>query len=395
MANCLDKHLTFFRNSQYMKTSIPPVLIAIALFCFALVQNAQAVSLPPDGGYPGANTAEGNGALFHLTTGTNNTAVGSETLFSLTTGSQNTATGAQALKNNTASGNTATGWRALFTNTTGSSNTAVGSGALYSDINDCCNTAIGRQALFSNSTGGMNTAVGEGTLADNTTGGNNTAIGADAILHNISGTGNIAIGVFAGQTLATGHDNIYIGNYQVSGQDESNTIRIGISQGTTYITGISETPLVGAPVVVADSNQLGVQPSSARFKEQIEPMDKASETVFSLKPVTFHYKEELDSKRNAQFGLVAEDVENVDPDLVVHDKGGKPYTVRYDAVNAMLLNEFLKEHKAALEEHRKVEKLEATVAGLVAKVKGQAAQIQKVSTQLETSKPAPQVVNNP
>ena len=142
------------------------------------------------------------------------------------------------------------------------------------------------------------------------------------------------------------------------------------------------------PVFINGAGQLGTTTSSERFKDAIKPMDKASEVILALKPVTFHYKKELDPESIPQFGLVAEQVEKVNPDLVVRDGDGKPYTVRYEAVNAMLLNEFLKEH-------RKVEKLEATVEGLAATVKEQAAQIQKVSAQLETSKPAPQVVKNP
>jgi hypothetical protein len=145
---------------------------------------------------------------------------------------------------------------------------------------------------------------------------------------------------------------------------------------------------MGPAVHVSSSGQLGAQASSRRFKDDIKPMDKASEAIFALKPVSFRYKKELDSKGTPQFGLVAEDVAKVNPALVLPDKEGKPYTVSYDAVNAMLLNEFLKEH-------RKVETLEATVANLVTTVKEQSAQIQKVSAQLEVSKAAPQVVNNP
>src|SRR5216110_1165756 len=127
-------------------------------------------------------------------------------------------------------------------------------------------------------------------------------------------------------------------------------------------------------VVVNGSGRLGTVASSQRFKDDIKPMDKASEAILALKPVTFHYKKEVDPDGIPQFGLVAEQVEKVDPDLVARDEEGKVYTVRYEAVNAMLLNEFLKEHKAFVEEHRKVDKLEATVAGLVATVKEQAAQ---------------------
>jgi hypothetical protein len=133
-------------------------------------------------------------------------------------------------------------------------------------------------------------------------------------------------------------------------------------------------------VYVDIDGKLGTATSSARFKDQIKPMDKASEAILALKPVTFRYKKEIDSKGIPQFGLVTEEVEKVNSDLVLRDKEGKPYTVRYDAVNAMLFNEFLKEH-------RKVEQLEAAVATLVTTVKEQAAQIQKVSAQVEMRQP--------
>jgi Chaperone of endosialidase len=170
---------------------------------------------------------------------------------------------------------------------------------------------------------------------------------------------------------------------------EANTIRIG-TQGTqtkTFVAGISHAAIGGMEVRVNQNGQIGTEPSSKRFKELIKPMDKASEAILALKPVTFRYKEKIDPERAPQFGLVAEDVEKVNPDLVVRDPDGKVFSVRYDAVNAMLLNEFLKEHK-------KTEKLEATVASLIATVKEQASQIQKVNAQLEASKPAPQVVLN-
>ena len=202
------------------------------------------------------------------------------------------------------------------------------------------------------------------------------------------GSNNIALGSLAGANLTSGDNNIDIGNSGAGA--ESNTIRIGDSalQNRTFVAGISGIPVTGTTVVVSGSGQLGVSPSSQSFKDEIKPMDKASEAILELKPVTFRYKHELDPEGISQFGLVAEQVEKVNPDLVARDNQGKPYTVRYDAVNAMLLNEFLKEHK-------KTERLEATVASLIATVKEQAAQIQKVSAQLEASKPAPQVVNNP
>jgi hypothetical protein len=456
-----------------MKPRTPPVLITIALACFALVQNTQAVSPPPDGGYPGANTAEGQNALLSLSSGTYNTAVGFSSLKSNTIGNLNTAIGVNALSFNTIGySNTANGVNALYSNTTGIENTASGAYALFRNTGadntatgayalfnatGGLNTATGAYALFNNTTGGFNTATGYTALANNTTGDDNTATGAQALAHNVTGSLNTAVGFFAlwgnvsghrntaiGYTaLESGHgsDNTAVGAYALSsngdgntavgsgalignltgslntalGQNagqglvngnesnnidiganvygvtgESNTIRIGNGNITgTYISGISgQTATGGAAIFVNANGKLGTMTSSKRFKDEIKPMDKASEVLLALKPVTFRYKKEIDPTRTSQFGLVAEDVEKVNPDLIVRDTEGKPYTVRYEAVNAMLLNEFLKEH-------RKTEKLEATVASLIATVKEQAAQIQKVSAQLEASRPAPRVVNNP
>ncbi len=389
------------------KTITSPLLITLTLLCFGLFPKAQAVSPTPDGGYFGANTAEGGaGALFSLTTGTNNTAIGSQALYSLSTGVQNTALGAQALKNNTAdkntavgfnalvsnttgSDNTAIGWRALFKNRTGVFNTANGEEALNHNTTGVSNTANGVQALFLNTAGFQNTANGVSALAGNITGGNNTASGYAALWQNTTGRNNIALGYLAGQNL-TGNYNIAIGNDGVAG--ENGTVRIGDTQTATYIAGISGTAVVGDTVVVDANGQLGTATSSARFKKDIKPMQKASESILALKPVSFRYKKEIDAKGIPQFGLIAEDVAKVNPNLVVRDRNGEIYSVRYEAVNAMLLNEFLKEH-------RKVEELtkdfQATVAQLTARLEQQAAQIQKVSAQTEASKPAPQLVNNP
>jgi hypothetical protein len=373
-----------------METRMSPVLIAFALVCFALVQNAQAVNPPPDGGYPGGNTAEGTGALLSLgANGFNNTAIGFMSLKSNTQGNSNTAVGAGALFSNRGTEqNTATGATALFNNI-GANNTATGAFALYTNIWGSGNTAIGSNALYSNTTAYANTAIGYGALLNNT-GGSNTAIGFDALYNNTTGNSNIALGVNAGRNRTTGDNNIDIGNEGVAA--EANTIRIGEESvnGATFITGISgQNASGGDAVFVTNTGKLGTVnvPSSARFKDEIKPMDKASEVILALKPVTFHYKKEIDPNGLRQFGLVAEEVEKIAPDLVRRDRDGKLQTVRYDAVNAMLLNEFLREHQ-------KVEKLEATVSSLVAMVKEQAAQIQKVSAQLELSKPAPQTVLN-
>jgi hypothetical protein len=400
-------------------------LIPFVLAALALSQTAPAqLSPPPDGGYAGDNTAEGTDSLFSLTTGTENTAIGFDALFSNTTGDSNTATGSIALSTNTtgvrntANGfaalnsnttgerNTATGRAAMTSNTTGNNNTADGHDALFSNTTAIRNTATGSFALFSNTTGPNNTAIGYFALFSNTTGNSNTASGYDALLNNTTGVGNIALGNFAGSNLTTGDNNIDIGNLAVAG--EGNTIRIGTegTQANAYLAGIYQTNIAKGLVVKVDSDgHLGTVGSSERFKDAVKPMDKTSEAILALKPVTFHYKKEFDSDGTPQFGLVAEEVEKVNPDLVVRDADGKPYTVRYEAVNAMLLNEFLKEH-------RKVEQQEATITQqrkqfeaaisqqqkeiktLAATVKEQASQIQKVSAQLEMTKPAPQTVLN-
>jgi Chaperone of endosialidase len=362
------------------------LLVSLLLACFALLPRAQAVSPTPDGDYPGANTAEGGpGALFSLTTGTDNTAVGSQALFGLTTGIQNTAVGAQALFNNTANRNTAEGFRALVNNNTGNSNTANGVNALLANVTGDFNTAIGFSALQDN-----NASV-------------NVAIGANALQHNTTGFRNIALGVNAGLFLTTGNDNIDIANAGVSG--EANTIRIGKStkQFRTFIAGISGTPVVGDAVVVDGNGQLGTVASAARFKKEIRPMDKTSEAILALRPVTFEYKS--DSKGTPQFGLIAEEVAKVNPQLVVRDGNGEIYSVRYEAVNAMLLNEFLKEHKKVEEQQTTIAELKSTVAdqqmAFESKLSEQQKQIealtaglQKVSAQLELGKPKLQTVLN-
>ena len=426
-----------------MKTNMVSLIFISLLTSFAFLQGVQAVNPPPDGGYSGGNTAEGQDALLHLTAGVHNTAVGFLSLKTDTTGSyntaigsgtlranrsdantatgtfallnntggrQNTANGALALLSNTSGNvNTAVGYSALVSNTVGFQNTAVGDSTLGSNTTGDNNTASGSVALFNNTTGDGNTAIGSGTLYNNGTGGGNTAVGRSALSDNQSGIVNIALGFHAGD-LTTGDNNIVIGNRGVAG--ESNTIRIGGGvfgygpQTAAFIAGISGTAVVGDPVVVDGNGQLGTVASSARFKKNIKPMDKTSEAILALKPVSFQYTS--DSKGTAQFGLIAEEVAKVNPDLVVRNRDDEIYSVRYEAVNAMLLNEFLKEH-------RKVEELKSTVAtklaamadlkstvaqqqqelqALAATVKEQTKQIRRVSAQLELNKPAPQVAEN-
>ena len=379
--------------------------------CVALSPVARAVVPPPDGGYPGGNTAEGQNALFNLTTGTYNTAVGSFSLESNTIGNFNTATGAGALLINTADQNTATGAGALLSNTTGLQNTANGAFALFSNSEGLYNTATGKSALFSNTTGESNTANGTEVLFNNTTGVANTAVGYGALSTNTIGSHNIALGSGAGGNLTTGDNNIDIGTNGGLG-GESATIRIGNpTQTRTFIAGIREvtTGIADAlPVLIDSGGQLGTASSSRRFKDQIKPMESASEAILALKPVTFHYKS--DTAGTLQFGLIAEEVAAVNPNLVVRDDKGEVYTVRYDAVNAMLLNEFLKEHRTMQKQKATIADLRSAIAeqrkdfettaaeqqkqlqALTASLKEQAALIQKVSTQIEASKPEKRVV---
>jgi Chaperone of endosialidase len=441
-------------NHLIRRKTTPPLLITIALFCLGLLPKAQAT---PETALPNFNTADGQNALASVTTGAANTAVGWFSLFSNTDGSFNTAVGAGTLLFNvgdqtTGAGveNTATGTAALLFNTTGAFNTAVGATALSNNTEGFFNTAIGRRALFSNTdgifntangagalerntagngntangvsalfsntigngntatglsalerntTGAGNTANGDRVLFSNTTGDGNTAIGGEALENNTTGDFNIALGFNSGGNLTSGSHNIHIGNVGVAG--ESNTIRIGQGglQAKIFMAAIRGVTTGNADAinVVIDSNgQLGTMSSSRRFKKEIKSMDSASEVIHRLKPVTFHYKS--DNKGTPQFGLIAEEVAEVNPALVVSDEEGKLYSVRYDQVNAMLLNEFLKEH-------RKVQDLEARIAQqqkrFESKLVEQERQIdalasilQKVSAQIEMSKPALQTVLN-
>jgi len=405
------------RNKQ-IKTPIKTSYLAFALFvfaCFAVSPQARATC--QEGCLTNNTTVLGDDALLN-NTGTDNTAIGFNTLLNNTIGHANTAIGFSALFSNTIGNlNTATGWNALYCNTSGFSNTATGAWALYGNMDGFNNTATGwfalisnttgssnaangTSALLSNTTGSGNTAIGSGALGGNTTGINNTALGNAAASRNgdnntaigyfahsrNNGSNNIAMGYQAGFNLNSGSYNIDIGSPGSRGDHE--TIRIGSFQTNTYMAGISgATVPTGVAVIVDADGHLGTSTSSARFKDEIKPMDKASEVILALKPVTFHYKKELDPEGIPQFGLVAEEVEKVNPDLVARDEQGKPYTVRYEAVNAMLLNEFLKEH-------RKVQEMEANATKQQKQIDALTAGLQKVSAQLELSKSAPQTVSN-
>ena len=459
-----------------MKRTISLFLACLCMLAAGL--KGLAVSPPPDGGYAGGNTAEGQNALLSLTAGTYNTAVGVFSLLSNAQGSFNTAIGAGTLLSNTADNNTATGAGALLSNAAGVENTANGVFALF--FNDAAgtgdgsyNSALGAYALFNNTEGSANTASGDSALFYNTAGFNNAATGAGALFRNIDGTQNTANGCSALQDNTSGTDNTAsgafallrntVGNfntgtglsalekntegddntangfaalgsnmtgslntamgsfagYQIDGDynicigagvegnsGESNTIHIGDNlpddpgASACFIGGISDQTAADGIAVFIDTNgKLGTLTSSSRFKDEIKPMGNVSDALFALKPVIFRYKKELDPAGTAQFGLVAEDVAKVNRDLVVHDKGGKPYSVRYDAINAMLLNEFLREHRKVedLKNHFRatVARQQEQIAALVATVKEQAEQIRKVSARLEATNAAPQVVENP
>ena len=352
-----------------------------------------------------SNTATGSEALLSNQGGNGNTATGSGALYSNTNAGRNTANGFQSLYTNTTGGdNTATGFQALFSNSGGFSNTADGLQSLYSNTTGTGNTASGYQALSSNTTGANNTANGLVALENNTIGKNNTAIGTVALFGNTSGSNNTAVGTNAGQNLTTGSNNIDIGANVLGAAAETNTIRIG-KQGTqknTFVAGIFGTAVTGSQVVINSNGKLGVAASSARFKEAVKPMDKASEAILALKPVTFRYKEEIDPEKIPQFGLIAEEVEKVNTDLVVRDEDRKLMTVRYEAVNAMLLNEFLKEHRKVEDQQATIKRLESKVAKQELTAAQQQKQIetltaivQKVSDQVALTKPAAQLVANP
>ena len=402
----------------HLKTTAP-LLVTLALLFFGALSGAQAVVPPPDGGYPNFTTAEGTKALQNLTTGSANTAVGWFSLWSNAAGNSNTATGAGTLLFNTADENTAFGAAALLNNTSGASNTATGVAALLNNTSGGGNTANGVSALESNTDGIENTATGADALMRNTTGSANTATGTEALfgttgnnntgagagalaanftgngntamgrsaLAITTGSGNTALGTNAGSALTTGNLNIDIGADVIGVAGESNTIRIGANLDETpgasacHIGGIynqSVDPGTASSMAIDASGKLGTAVSSRRFKHDIKPMDKASEAILALKPVTFHYKS--DAKNTPCFGLIAEEVAGVNPDLVVRNKNGEIWSVRYDQVNAMLLNEFLKARRQIDAQQKQID---ALTAGL-----------QQVSAQLELSKTARQTALN-
>ncbi len=372
-------------------------MILSAVTCFGLLSGARAA----DGDLGGGNTNEGFRALNSLSGGGFNTGLGWYSLGFLTTGFYDTAVGAGALVLDNGGNNTAVGTAALLLNTTGVDNNAVGLDALLNN-NGNFNNAHGRRALEANTTGIENEAFGDLALEVSVTGDGNTAVGDDALDSADGASFNTAVGKEACNTCTTGGDNVAIGHNALNGTSTANrNIAIGsVASGpfldfddTCFIGSIFGEPVsdpgTQTAVYVDQFNVVGIFSSSRRFKHDIQPMDKTSETLYRLKPVTFKFNS--DWKATTQYGLIAEEVAEVNPGLVVRGKDGEVQTVRYEQINTMLLNEFLKEHK-------KVQDLEVTVAQqqkgmevLTAQLKEQAAQIQKVSAQLEMSKPATKV----
>ena len=392
------------------------ITVLPALVCFALLPKAQAASekgggpAAPQIALPGFNTADGDHALFNVTTGSGNTGVGWYALFADTTNSFNTGLGAGALVLNTADDNTAVGAAALLLNTTGSDNTAVGTDALVNNVDGSDNNAVGSFALSSNVSGTFNNAHGRNALLNsinsennafgdlamenNTTGASNTAIGDDALRNNVDGSFNVAVGDEAGTGLGASVNNcIAIG---APGAGPFATFDNTCFIGSIFGEAVSD-PATQVPVFVDQFNVVGVfNTSSRKLKHDIQPMDKASEAILMLKPVTFKYNSDV--KGRTQYGLIAEEVAEVDPQLVVR-KNGEIMAVHYEQISNMLLNEFLKEHKKVEAQQATIAELKSSVAQqqkgmevLTAQLKEQAAQIQKVSAQLEVGKPAAKVV---
>ncbi len=432
------------------------IVVALTVACFGLLPGAHAVVPVPDGCYSNYTTAEGCNALRFLGAGSGNTGVGWYSLYVVGDGSYNTGVGAGTLVLNAADSNTAVGAAALLLNTGGHNNTAVGTDALlyngsgnfnnalgafalFNNIDGSGNNAFGDSALSLNIHGVDNTAIGDSALLNNDSTGNgfangNTAVGINALLNNTDGASNVAIGDHSlefnvsgfhntvvgggasGFNIVNGINNIYLG-WGVSANgpfDESDAIRINDSApqvgGTTskvFIAGINGATVGGssAPVIINANGQLGTLASSARFKKDIGLMGETSEAIFSLKPVTFHYKG--DETRIPQFGLIAEEVAKVNSALILVDKEGKPYTVRYEQINAMLLNEFLKEHRTVQGLKSTVAHQDATIAQQQKSFESKLAEqqkriealtsgLEKVSARLELNRSRPQtVINNP
>ena len=398
------------------------LLILVVLFSIRIVPKASAVSPPPDGGYAGFNTAEGTNALQNLTTGIGNASVGWYSLFSNTVGNfntalgagtlfsnigelsgygtENTAVGAAALLNNTrGTRNTAVGAFALFYNVgaanigpDGSNNTAVGDRALFNNTTGCCNTAMGYQPLQANTEGFNDVAIGNQALLNNTTGDENTAIGTSTMTSNLTGRFNTALGYSSGSNI-TGDGNVCIG-VGVDGEegvDNSTYIRNINTTTQSFSAGVND-----YVTVRLSDGRLGhtTVVSSQRYKENIKPLAADSEALYALRPVSFRLKKEYDETQAVGFGLIAEEVEDVDPALVYCNNKGQVESVRYEMVNAMLLNEFLKEHRKVQEQEATIARLTKEMENVLARLKEHDSKIQKVSDQIELSDSAGRVVSD-
>ena len=337
------------------------------------------------------NHAFGAGALFSNTTGSSNSAFGLAALYNNTTANNNSAFGYAALHANTlGTQNQGFGYEALFANTTGNGNAAFGTGALYQNTTGGSsnttggNSAFGNFALLANTTAGGNSAFGFSALTANTIGANNVAVGAAALATLISGSGNVAIGTGAGGNLNAAESNdIYIGNSGIAG--ESNAIRIGYIGTITsaYIAGISgKTSANGVDVLVNAAGQLGTVKSSLRYKHAIADMGAESDVLMKLRPVAFYYKAELDDTQTRQYGLVAEEVAKIAPELVVFGEDGTPETVRYHFINAMLLNEVQKQRQQIEDEQKANEEQQNKIAQQQEQIQDLAARLVKLEASL-------------
>jgi hypothetical protein len=292
------------------------------------------------------NTALGYHALVQNLTGVSNVAVGWGALFINSDADENTAVGYSALYNNQESGNTAVGYQALLENTTGQ-----------------FNTALGWAALENNDTGSDNTAVGRSALRNLAYNSQNTAMGRRALLNLGEGSNNTALGYQGGQDLVSGSNNIYIKNQGQTSED--NTIRIGNLQTQTFVAGIEGVGVFGSQVLVSSNGQLGVAVSSERYKEDIQDMGESSSSIMALRPVSFRYRASFeDGERPMQFGLIAEEVAEIYPELVLFDEEGQPQSVLYHELPALLLNELQKQNRQIEEQQQQIDDLQERLISL-------------------------------
>jgi trimeric autotransporter adhesin len=316
-------------RSINISTKDPALWLLAAALCLCPV-GTRAAGLDP------TDTTTGTGALGSENGGFGNTADGYYALYYNTTGYANTASGYAALFSNIGGTyNTASGYYALYYNTTGSSNTGSGFGAIFANTTGNFNTASGYNALNFNSVGNNNAGLGYRALYANTSGSSNVAIGGNA-LYAMQGTNNIALGYNAGKLTTSGNSNIYIGHAGLNGS-ESKVTRIGQLQTKVFIAGIRGVPLSGATVVVGVGGQLGVVASSARYKNDIKSLADTADKLAQLRPVSFRYKTEPDA---THYGLIAEEVDKVMPELVVRDEKNRPESVQYQELIPLLLQQW-------------------------------------------------------